>query len=82
LCEFYQQFSGEPKSTLDDRLFNLESQFADQMNVIKTMLLNMEERIGDVDGNVKKIKSKKNKYTKRLCKSDFSSVNFYLYIFY
>jgi hypothetical protein len=29
------------------------------MNVIKTMLLNMEERIGDVDGNVKKIKSKK-----------------------
>ncbi|XP_059474633.1 TNF receptor-associated factor 6-like isoform X1 [Neocloeon triangulifer] len=44
------------KNNLDDRLHNLESQFADQMNVLKTMLLNMEERISEVDGNVRKVR--------------------------
>ena len=33
-------FSGE----IEDRLHNIESQMADQLNVIKTMILNIEDK--------------------------------------
>ncbi|KAF4531425.1 hypothetical protein B566_EDAN004193 [Ephemera danica] len=40
---------------MDDRLHNLEVLIGDQMTVIKTMLLSLEERVGDVDNAVKRI---------------------------
>jgi hypothetical protein len=40
---------------MDDRLHNLEVQIGDQMTVIKTMLLSLEERVGDVDNSVKRV---------------------------
>ncbi|CAB3366311.1 Hypothetical predicted protein [Cloeon dipterum] len=59
--------SKEPlQNSLDDRIFNLESQFADQINVIKTILLNMEERIGEVDSSVKKLRSDLRNETPRI----------------
>jgi uncharacterized coiled-coil protein SlyX len=39
---------------MDDRLHNLETQLADQMTVVKAILLNMEEKLSDIDTTLKK----------------------------
>lgn len=38
---------------LEDHFHNLETQLADQVNVMKTILLNIEEKITDMDKNLK-----------------------------
>ena len=42
MCEIFLAIvSGE----FDDRLHNFESQMADQMNILKTMILNIEDKL-------------------------------------
>lgn len=38
---------------INDRLYNLESQFADQMNVIKTMILNIEDKLSQHESQMR-----------------------------
>lgn len=37
------------KGEIEDRLHNIESQMADQLNVIKTMILNIEDKLAQQD---------------------------------
>lgn len=47
-------FSGE----IEDRLHNIESQMADQLNVIKTMILNIEDKLAQQDSQYRRANRK------------------------
>ena len=43
---------------IEDRLHNLETQMADQFNVIKTILLNMEDKLAQQDNQYRRANRK------------------------
>ena len=47
-------FEGE----IEDRLHNIESQMADQLNVIKTMILNIEDKLAQQDNQYRRANRK------------------------
>ncbi|KAK4009382.1 hypothetical protein OUZ56_018497 [Daphnia magna] len=43
---------------IEDRLHNIESQMADQLNVIKTMILNIEDKLAQQDSQYRRANRK------------------------